>query len=295
VVGDVAEAATWDSLLADVRPDVVIHLAAETGTAQSLSEATRHAMANVVGTTAMTDAFTRHEILPGHIILSSSRAVYGEGRWRGADGSLVDPGQRVHEQLVAGQWDFPGAEPVPSEFGVTPPAPTSVYGATKLTQELLLRAWAGAFEVPLTILRLQNVYGDGQSLINPYTGIVSLFSQLARDGKSIPVYEDGAIVRDFVYIADVASAFEAATREPPPGVRGFDVGSGRATTILTLAETIAAYHGAPAPNITGAFREGDVRSASCRIERTTAGLGWTPEWDLERGVAALQLWIESNR
>ncbi|TPX04462.1 SDR family oxidoreductase, partial [Schumannella luteola] len=240
VVGDVAVAEVWDGLLADVRPDLVIHLAAETGTAQSLSEATRHATANVVGTTAMTDAFTRHEILPGHIVLSSSRAVYGEGRWRAADGSLVDPGQRVHEQLAAGQWDFPGATPVPSEYGVTPPAPTSVYGATKLTQELLLRAWTGAFEVPLTILRLQNVYGDGQSLINPYTGIVSLFSQLARDGKSIPVYEDGAIVRDFVYIADVASAFEAASRAPQPGVRGFDVGSGVGTTILQLAETIAA-------------------------------------------------------
>lgn len=295
VVGDVALAETWDAVLADVRPDLVIHLAAETGTAQSLSEATRHATANVVGTTAMTDAFTRHSVLPGHIILSSSRAVYGEGRWQRADGSLVDPGQRVHEQLEAAQWDFPGATPVPSEYGVTPPAPTSVYGATKLTQELLLGAWTGAFGVPLTVLRLQNVYGDGQSLINPYTGIVSLFSQLARDGKSIPVYEDGAIVRDFVYIADVAAAFEAASRDPQPGVRGFDVGFGVGTTILGLAEAIAEYHDAPAPHITGAYREGDVRAASCRIERTVEGLGWTPEWNLERGVSALQDWIESRR
>ena len=108
------------------------------------------------------------------------------------------------------------------------------------------------------------------------------------------MYEDGAIVRDFVYIADVASAFEAATRAPQPGVRGFDVGFGTGTTILELAEAIAAYHGAPAPHITGAYREGDVRAASCRIDRTIAGLGWTPEWDLARGVGALQEWIESR-
>ena len=293
VVGDVADAAVWDELLARFQPDVVIHLAAETGTAQSLSEATRHASANVVGTTAMTDAFVRWDVRPARMVLSSSRAVYGEGRWRLEDGRIVSPGQRGHAQLVREQWGVPSATPLPSSFADTPPSPTSVYGATKLAQEHLLKAWCGAFEVDLAVLRLQNVYGVGQSLINPYTGIVSLFSQLARRGESIPVYEDGEIVRDFVYIDDVVDAFRCAIELPISGaVEGYDIGSGVATTIAELATEISRYHGAPPPHVTEQFREGDVRAAWCTVDAAEEGLGWRPHWRLDRGIAALQEWIE---
>lgn len=294
--GDVTDPAVWDSLLADVRPDTVIHLAAETGTAQSLHEATRHATVNVVGTTVMLDAFGRAGgIVPSRLILSSSRAVYGEGEWS-RDGERFSPGQRSHAQFEAGEWDFPDAVPLPSAATVTVPAPTSVYGATKLAQENILSAWSGAVDGSFTVLRLQNVYGPGQSLTNSYTGIVSLFSQMAADGASIPVYEDGRITRDFVYIADVAAAFRAALLPAPqPGTRVFDVGSGVGTTILELAEIIAEYHSAPAPHVTGAYRDGDVRHASCTIDRTLAAIDWRPEWDVRRGVSALQEWIAERR
>ncbi|MET4639071.1 NAD(P)-dependent oxidoreductase [Mycetocola sp. 2940] len=295
IVGDVTDPDTWDSLLADVKPDVVIHLAAETGTAQSLAEASRHAKVNVVGTTEMLDAFSRFGLEPDHILLSSSRAVYGEGEWQRADGERFLPGMRTHAQFEAGQWDFPDATPVPSGALSTVPAPTSVYGATKLAQEGILSAWAGARNTRLTVLRLQNVYGPGQSLINSYTGIVSLFSQWAEEGKSIPVYEDGRITRDFVYIDDVASAFVAALDSPDPGSpKTFDVGSGIATTISQIAASIASYHGAPEPHVTGAYRDGDVRFAACTIDRTVQELGWQPEWDVDRGVAGLQEWIASQ-
>jgi dTDP-L-rhamnose 4-epimerase len=296
IVGDVTDRATWRELLRDVTPDVVVHLAAETGTAQSLHEATRHAMVNVVGTTAMLDAFAEADAVPEMIVLSSSRAVYGEGRWQYADGRVEYPGQRSHSQLEAGQWDFPGAHSLPSDFGSTTPAPSSVYGATKLAQEHLLSAWAGSHDVELGVLRLQNVYGPGQSLINSYTGIVSLFSQLAMDGTEIPIYEDGEIVRDFVYIEDVASAFVALIQSRGASrYRGYDVGSGTASTILQLATAISRFHGAPAPRITGAYRDGDVRKAWCSIERTLTELDWAPEWDLTAGVAGLQNWIARQR
>nr|WP_318289438.1 NAD-dependent epimerase/dehydratase family protein [Paraburkholderia sp. BL8N3] len=206
VVGDVTLSETWNSLLQTVKPDVVIHLAAETGTGQSLTEGTRHAMVNVVGTTQMLDAFVRFESVPRRIVLTSSRAVYGEGAWQDAAGTITYPGQRSKVQLEQGVWDFPGLKCLPFEATRTQPRPTSIYGATKLTQEMVLSAWALSFGVEVGLLRLQNVYGPGQSLSNPYTGIVSLFARLARGGKSIPLYEDGEIVRDFVFIDDVSEA-----------------------------------------------------------------------------------------
>jgi dTDP-L-rhamnose 4-epimerase len=295
VVGDVTDAAAWDALLATVRPDIVVHLAAETGTAQSLDEASRHALVNVVGTTQMLDGFGRAGFLPRHILLSSSRAVYGEGAWRSGAGEVENPGQRSHDQLAAAQWDFPGADPLPSSAAVTVPTPTSVYGATKLAQENILRSWGGSRGVPVSVLRLQNVYGPGQSLINSYTGIVSLFSQLARDGQSIPLYEDGRITRDFVFIDDVVTSFVAAIEAGPDATRPtVDVGSGSATTIQQLAEAIAAYHNAPAPHVVGKFRDGDVRFAACSVDRASEVLGWCPAWTLEAGLASLQQWIEAQ-
>ena len=292
IVGDVADPAQWDRALAAARPDTVIHLAAETGTAQSLDEASRHSRANVVGTTELTDAFGRSGHLPAHVVLASSRAVYGEGSWRRSDGTIIQPGMRSHAQLEAGQWDFPDATAIPMQAGVTPPAPTSVYGATKLAQENLLNAWGGSRGVPVSILRLQNVYGPGQSLINSYTGIVSLFSQWAREGKSIPLYEDGAIVRDFVFIEDVASAIGAVLTAGPDASRPvLDVGTGVPTTIRDMADAIARYYSAPAPVVVGKFRDGDVRAASADISATTQWLDWSPNVGLDEGVARLQEWI----
>lgn len=292
VHADVTDPAALDALLADFKPRSVLHLAAETGTAQSLHAATRHAHVNVVGTTSLLDALGRADCVPEHFVLASSRAVYGEGRWLADDGKIVTSGMRRNEQLASGQWEVPGAESLPSSAALTPPAPTSIYGATKLAQEHLLRAWAGSHDSAVTVLRLQNVYGPGQSLINAYTGIVSLFSQWAERKKSIPVYEDGGITRDFVYIDDVASAI-VTTLERGPELDGhtFDVGSGARTSILELAQVIARFHGAPQPHVTGAFRDGDVRHAHTDIERTRAELHWAPKWDLAHGVIALQAWI----
>lgn len=294
IVGDVTSPTDWDRVVSAVRPDTVFHFAAETGTAQSLHEASRHSRVNVVGTTEMLDAFGRVEHVPQSLYLSSSRAVYGEGSWQNSDGVIFTPGQRSHSQLDAGRWDFDGLA-LASNSADTLPMPTSVYGATKLSQEHILRAWANAHDTDLTILRLQNVYGPGQSLINSYTGIVSLFSQWAREGKQIPVYEDGNIVRDFVFISDVVSAFVAATRRSPSkGEAPFDVGSGEASTILDAANFIAKYYDAPSPIVNGAYRDGDVRHASCSIERTKRELSWHPEWSVERGLAALQVWINAQ-
>ena len=191
IVGDVTDPLVWDELLSRVRPELVVHLAAETGTGQSLDEATRHSQVNVVGTTVMTDALLRHNTIPAQIILASSRAVYGEGQWESASGEFFYPAPRSHEQLARAQWDCTpsSGEPshgVPSRAGSTAAQPTSVYGATKLAQENILRSWCLATGTALSILRLQNVYGPGQSVTNSYTGIVVLFTRLAAAGSDDP-------------------------------------------------------------------------------------------------------------
>lgn len=291
MVADVCEASTWDYFMATWRPSLVIHLAAETGTGQSLNEASRHTHVNVTGTARMLDAFAASSHVPKRIVLTSSRAVYGEGIWKTTGGDLIQPGQRSKEMLDRGEWDFPGASALPFRADSTPANPTSVYGATKLAQEHIINAWALSFGAEVATLRLQNVYGAGQSLDNPYTGIVSLFSRLAKAGKSIPLYEDGLMRRDFVYISDVASAVFAATHEPAAVGRVHDIGYGAPSTIGDLANVIARHYGAPEPHVCGKYRNGDVRHAGCEVEPSFA-LGWRPEVTMEEGVRRLCDWID---
>jgi dTDP-L-rhamnose 4-epimerase len=294
VRGDVTSDADWDALLGEVHPTAVLHLAAETGTAQSLTEATRHAMVNVVGTTAMLDALVRHDAVPARVLLTSSRAVYGEGAWADAEGRLHYPGQRTVEMLEAGQWDFPGLTATPFESSRVKPTPASVYGSTKLAQENILASWCRALGVEPVVVRLQNVYGPGQSLTNPYTGIVPLFARLAKAGEVIPVYEDGQIIRDFVFIDDVADAVLVALAGSPTTIDPWDIGSGEATSILRLAELIAGIYAAPAPRVTGQYRNGDVRAASCDIGAARSALGWAPQVLVEDGVRRLCAWLDDR-
>lgn len=293
--GDVTHAPDWDAVLRLFRPAQIVHLAAETGTAQSLSEATRHGSVNVVGTTQLLDALSRSGIVPEQLVLASSRAVYGEGAWQ-SGAHIFYPKPRSHAQLVAGVWDPQGpagepAVPLPSRADRTEPRPTNVYAATKLAQEHLLAAWTAAHDTNLSVLRLQNVYGPGQSLTNSYTGIVALFARLARQGHALEVYEDGRIVRDFVYIDAVVDALFAAVQRPATQPRCLDIGSGSATTIHELANTIAAMCDAPEPVVVGKFRDGDVRAASCDIEPARTELGWEPMSTLGEGLSALLEWI----
>ncbi|HUX70417.1 MAG TPA: NAD-dependent epimerase/dehydratase family protein, partial [Cellulomonadaceae bacterium] len=177
----------------------------------------------------------------------------------------------------------------------TSPAPVSVYGATKLAQENILTVWARSEGVEPVVLRLQNVYGPGQSLINPYTGIMSLFCRLARAGESIPLYEDGQVRRDFVLIDDVARALVSATTAVSPGSTPIDIGSGEDQTIARAAELIAERYGAPAPHVTGQYRHGDVRHAWADVGHADAALGWRPEFSLREGVERLATWIDARQ
>ena len=229
-------------------------------------------------------------------MLPSSRAVYGEGAWRAADGSLVYAAARTKDDFEARRWDpvGPGGgrlEPVPASAATTEPRPTSVYGATKLAQEHVCAAWVSGTGTALSVFRLQNVYGAGQSLANPYTGIVSLFGRLGLAEDQIDLYEDGQVVRDFVHVDDVVRALAAGIAVPPAAPRTLDVGSGAAVTIQQLADEIVALTGAPPPLVSGRWRVGDVRAASCDPEPLAAALGVRAEISLTDGLRDLLTWI----
>jgi dTDP-L-rhamnose 4-epimerase len=290
----VADGQVWSEVFKNFRPDIVIHLAAETATGKSLTEASKHAQTNVLGLTKLLDALTLNKIVPEHIILPSSRAVYGEGAWISSEGTVFYPGQRSNEQLARAQWDFAGTS-TPSVAGETKEHPTSVYGATKLAQEHVLRSWAYSYGVPFSMLRLQNVYGPGQSPFNPYTGIVILFSRLARNKEKIELYEDGLVTRDFVYIDDVVEAIETTIINiPKAGYRLLDIGSGVTTTLIGLAKMITDLHSAPSAVISGKYRNGDVRHASCDIAAAAKELSWLPRWTLSNGITRLQSHLSEN-
>lgn len=293
-VGDVCDASDWDLFLQAYDPAYVVHLAAETGTGQSLTEAVRHAEVNVSGTARMLDAFSTRAIRPKRILLASSRAVYGEGAWKDQRGDIFYPGQRDASMFERGQWDFPGATSLPFDAGLTQPNPTSIYGATKLAQEHILASWCRSFGVNYTILRLQNVYGPGQSLNNPYTGIVPLFAKVARAGKSIPLYEDGEMRRDFVFIDDVATAIRLAFDSGEGGIEPLDIGSGESITIAELAALISGIYGAAPPHVCGLYRNGDVRHAACDPNAAKGLLNWSPEVMASEGIPKLCEWLDAT-
>jgi dTDP-L-rhamnose 4-epimerase len=293
LLGDVRSPSDLDKAITTSRPDVVFHLAAETGTGQSLDRPSLHADTNVLGTAQLLEALDRNSVTPERIVLTSSRAVYGEGAWIDTSGTIVHPAGRTPDMLEQGIWDFPGLVPVPSIAGTTRPAPSNVYGATKLAQENVLAAWALARGVRTSILRLQNVYGPGQSPINPYTGITTIFFNIAERGEAIPVYEDGEIVRDFIFIDDVVQALGTSVRAEPDVLA--DVGSGVASTITNMAQIVSSLTHAPTPRITGQYRLGDVRKASCDMSSSAWLQDDVPPVKLSDGLERLGIWMRAVR
>lgn len=279
--------------------DTVYHLAAETGTAQSMYRIRGYVQTNEMGTAALLEAIARCERRPRKVVLASSRSVYGEGAYRDDAGRLVQPPPRTREQLDSEQWELvgPGGERLtaiatPEDIAFVP---GSIYAATKASQELLLRSACEALSIGSTILRFQNVYGEGQSLQNPYTGIISIFYNRANQGLELPIYEDGRETRDFVHVEDVVSALIAAGERDLPSGTTCNVGSGVATTVAMLATSLLEAAGFDVPvRQTGQFRVGDIRHNFADITRAREALGFDPRIDLATGLRRFCDWAATQ-
>ncbi len=278
---------------------IVVHLAAETGTGQSMYESDRYVQTNVGGTAKLRDLLANEDHDVKRVVIASSRSIYGEGAYRTADGRTVYPPHRTDADMAGG--DFDVHMPGEGAIAVIPTDesaklhPSSVYGITKQMQESLIMTVAPTIGIEPVSLRYQNVYGPGQSLKNPYTGILSIFSTLIRQGKEINIFEDGEESRDFVYIDDVVEAtFLAATSAAAAG-GVFNVGSGVPTTVTEVVEALFAAFGTTVPTrVSGNYRLGDIRHNVADTARLRDVLGYSPQVAFRDGVANFVRWVLSE-
>ena len=281
--------------------DVVFHLAAETGTAQSMYQMRHYVNVNASGTASLLEAIAKCSKRPKRVVLSSSRSVYGEGAYAApCDASLiVQPAPRSCAQLEARQWEHTNARGEPLHAVATPEsllmAPGSLYAASKGAQELLLTSVSGALGLKTTVLRFQNVYGEGQSLRNPYTGIISIFYNRARQGLEIPIYEDGLESRDFVHVDDAVSALVRAMDSDIIDGAVVNVGSGVATSVLHLSRTLLTAAKLTVPiRVTGQYRLGDIRHCFADLDRLESVLGLKPQITLIEGLHRFCAWAATQ-
>ena len=277
--------------------DTVVHLAAETGTGQSMYAIRHYSEVNIGGTALLLDLIANKPLPIKKIIVASSRAVYGEGKYRCAQHGSIYPSSRISEDMQNGDFNIHcpicgiNAE-VSATDEDTPVRPSSVYGVTKLAQEQLVLNIGHALGISAIAFRYQNVYGPGQSLSNPYTGILSIFSTRIRNKSSINVFEDGKESRDFVYIDDVVSVTTHAVKHDKHLVDAFNVGSGVSTDILTIANTLQKLLEIKVPTtVSGQFRIGDIRHNFADLTKVKKFFDFKPTVFIEQGLANFVDWV----
>lgn len=281
--------------------DTVIHLAAETGTGQSMYEITAYNHVNSHGTAVLLEEILNSERHVSRIVLASSRSVYGEGLYLCKEcNAYSNPASRNYELLSKKTWNYSCTECNSELFFQattedTKCMPASIYAVTKKNQEDLVATFCAANNIDYSILRFQNVYGEGQSLKNPYTGILSIFSNRLRMDHQIPIFEDGNETRDFVHVTDVVIALMLSTFHEGPIARIMNVGSGVATPIKDVAELLKEEFSSLSDiKVTGQFRVGDIRNNYADLSVIAAVLGYSPTVSVTEGLRSFVLWVLSQ-
>jgi dTDP-L-rhamnose 4-epimerase len=298
-LGDVRDKQAWINALPDI--DCIVHLAAETGTGQSMYEIEKYVDVNIGGTALMLDILTNtaHQITK--VIVAESRAIYGEGKYFSEElNQNVYPELREKENMERGKFEvtYPGCKDklklvATDESSVI--HPTSVYGITKQVQGQLVHLVCSTIRIDSVSYRYQNVYGPGQSLSNPYTGILSIFSTRIKNGNGINIFEDGLESRDFVYINDVVDATILGIEKKEAAGHTFNVGSGVPIDVLTVAKTLMDKYGIEvAITISGNYRLGDIRHNFADITKIKHILGFEPQWTFSNGITEFVNWVNKQ-
>jgi dTDP-L-rhamnose 4-epimerase len=280
--------------------DIIVHLAAETGTGQSMYDIDHYTKVNIGGTALLLDilANTKHSIRK--IIVASSRAVYGEGRYLNGSSAYFYPPQRELSFLEKGDFevkknsDCHGQPIMVSTDEDSKIHPSSIYGITKQYQEQMISTVCRSIGIKAVTFRYQNVFGLGQSLSNPYTGILSLFSVLIKKGKPINIFEDGKQCRDFVFIDDVVNATILGIEKEEANGHAFNVGLGEPVNLITAARELISNFGIEVPLIiSGSYRLGDIRHNYADMTKIKNMLGFQPQFSFKAGIKKFTDWVNT--
>lgn len=292
IAGDVRDETALLRSLKSV--DKVVHLAAEVGVGQSMYAVDRYVSVNDYGTAVLFQQLIDNPIK--RVVVASSMSIYGEGLYRSVDGTIVEDAVRA-PRIGNASWD-----PVDQMGRPLVPIPTpewkrptlaSVYALTKFVQERLTLTLAPAYGMEGVALRLWNVYGPGQALSNPYTGVLAIFSSRLHNGQPPMIFEDGNQRRDFVHVEDIARAFVLALEHPRAAGEVYNVGSGEDRSVREVAELLAKAMNRPdlEPEVTGKARAGDIRHCIPDIGKLRQELGFAPQKDFSEGLAELADWV----
>ncbi|WP_294394958.1 SDR family NAD(P)-dependent oxidoreductase [uncultured Sphingomonas sp.] len=275
--------------------DSVIHLAAEVGVGQSMYEVERYTSTNDVGTAVLFESLIDKPVR--RVVTASSMSIYGEGLYRDADGELVQDAERKTLKDGQANWEPTDDLGRPLTPVATPewkrPNLASIYALNKYVQERTTHIMAAPYGIEGVCLRLFNVYGPGQALSNPYTGVLAIFASRLLNGQQPMIFEDGEQRRDFVHVSDVARAFADAL-ELPQAVGGtFNIGSGKDRSVTEVATELAKAMGKNniAPEIVGKARIGDIRHCFCDTSLAADKLDFKARQDFQQGLAELAEWV----
>ncbi len=296
--GDIRNKDDLAKSLKDVQ--IIIHFAAETGTGQSMYEATKYCDVNVNGTALLLDYITNKKHSIKKVVVASSRAVYGEGKYYCKNDGFVFPIER--DELDMKNGDFEAKCPhcncsidMVATDEESKLHPSSIYGITKLSQEEMTSVICKSLGIPSVVLRYQNVYGPGQSLSNPYTGILSIFSTLIKNNRTINIFEDGEESRDFVFISDVIEATILGIEKDEANFQVFNVGSGVPITVENVAKTLLDLYGLDVPlYISGNYRIGDIRHNFADLIKIKRLLGYKPKYTFYKGISKFVDWVNQQ-
>jgi dTDP-L-rhamnose 4-epimerase len=299
IKGDVTVKANWEKALPGV--DVIVHLAAETGTGQSMYEINRYSNVNIGGTAMMLDILANNKTLQvKKVIVASSRSIFGEGKYFSEEMGVVYPSHRAAEDMDNKNFEvtYPGCSKPLTLMATDEESKihlSSVYGITKQNQEQMVLCVCKSIDIDAVAFRYQNVYGPGQSLTNPYTGILSIFSNLIKNNKPINIFEDGKESRDFVFINDVVDATILGIENKEAAHQVFNVGYGEATDVMTVASTLLKKYQKDVPlNVTGNYRIGDIRHNCADLSKIKNALGFKPKINFETGITAFAAWVNQQ-
>lgn len=298
VIGDARDPAAVHQALEGA--EVVCHFAAGTGTGQSMYQVRKYTDINVLGAAVLAEELARRSGQIRRVVVSSSRAVYGEGAYLCSEHGRIFPQTRDSRALEAGRFSPPcphcgRALAETASLETDPSLPISIYGITKLAQEQIILNVCAALSISAVALRYQNVFGPGQSLKNPYTGILSIFSQLLLQSKQINVFEDGRPTRDFVYIDDVVEFNCRAVEADLTGTHICNLGTGTRQTLLDVVGALAdAYMAKPDFRISGQFRLGDIRHAAADTTELVRRFGPHHFVTFREGIAAFAAWVQGQ-